>query len=76
MKKVIVSLTDPPPDVLLLARAVSNSVFSCLLAAEAATTEEEQNKWFMQADKLDSKFKTQYGRHYAELLIPGLTPTS
>ncbi|WEU67379.1 hypothetical protein [Xanthomonas phage JGB6] len=57
-------------DALTLARAVESAVFSCLLNAQHATTDEERRKWESQANKLDSKFKTEFGKHYADFIYP------
>lgn len=52
----------------LLARAVADAVFASLLNAERATTDAERDRWFRHADKLEGKFTTQYGMHYARAM--------
>lgn len=61
-----------PDELLVLAKAVEQGVFSCLLAAERAETEFDANGWFAQANRLESNFKRDTGRHYTELTQPGL----
>jgi len=50
-------------DVSLLARAVADSIFSCLLNAEREP--EREGYWRAQADKLEQKFTSEHGRHYS-----------
>jgi hypothetical protein len=61
-----------PDELLVLAKAVEQAVFTCLLNAHNAYTEQEQKSWFAQADKLESKFKTDTGKHYTEFTRPEL----
>lgn len=55
-------------DIVFFASAISDSVFQSLL--NAFTYPERADYWFAHADKLDSKFKTQYGHHYSYFLYP------
>lgn len=55
----------------LLARAVESAVFQCLCLARECNQSGDAGgevKWFKQADKLEKKFITQHGRHYAAFL--------
>lgn len=55
----------------LLARAVEDSVFRALMLAygcHLGGDEKMADRWRAHADRLDSKFKTQTGRHYSEFL--------
>ncbi len=47
----------------MLARAVESAVFGCL--CNAANDREREAYWRAQADKIESKFTTQHGRHYS-----------
>jgi hypothetical protein len=47
----------------LLAQAVESAIFQCLMNAQAGPENEELCR--KQADKLESKFTTQHGRHYS-----------
>jgi hypothetical protein len=58
-------MTDPRR---MLALAVRDSVWRCLLNAQEAKDEAEQERWFAQADKLERKFKTEHGMHYSEAI--------
>lgn len=49
-----------------LAYALSSTIFTCLVNAE--NRPEEQEKWFSQADKLERKFTTDFGKHYSYYL--------
>lgn len=53
----------------LHARAVASSVMDCLFAAMKHPEQEE--KWRARADFFESKFQTQYGKHFVHF-IPGL----
>ena len=50
-------------DARMHAIAVESAVFQCLLNAEASG--DENSHWFLQADKLETKFKTGHGQHYS-----------
>lgn len=48
------------------AKAVESAIFQCLQNAQAG----DEDKWRMQADKLEKKFTTGHGRHYGDILYP------
>jgi hypothetical protein len=55
----------------LLASAVESAVFQSLCNARECNRVGDlpgEEKWFKQADKLERKFITQHGRHYAAFL--------
>ena len=54
-------VTCPPEPV--FARAVESAVFASLLNAERDP--QRADYWRAHADKLESKFTTDYGRHYS-----------
>lgn len=57
---------DTPELVKLHAKAVSNAIFSCLINAQ--NNPDDEKKWRSQADKLEQKFTTDYGKHYSYFL--------
>ena len=55
----------------LLASAVSSAVFQSMMNAYTCHLRGDdagRDRWEKQADKLDGKFKTQHGIHYAQAL--------
>lgn len=52
----------------LLARAVASAVFESMVLAMNAKTDAERERWERHADKLEAKFTTQHGMHYARAL--------
>ena len=64
------SLKLSADELLVLAKSAEHAVFTCLMNAQVASSEKEQKSWFAQADKLESKFKTEFGKHYSELTRP------
>ena len=59
------------PEVLLLAKAVDSAVWVCLRNAwNERDAPGAGDKWFLQAHKLEQKFKTQHGRFHFQVLDP------
>lgn len=65
-------------DVQRFARVVEHGIFECLMRAwERRESPDEEWKWRAQADKLERKFTTDYGRHYSHFIRrTGLVPTT
>ena len=50
----------------LLARAIDSSIWECLQNAWSHRNDERKaNYWFNQANLLEKKFTTKYGKHYS-----------
>lgn len=52
----------------MLAQCVEDCVYQSLLNAQADPSREAY--WFSHADKLESKFKTEFGKHYTAYTHP------
>lgn len=55
-------------ELLQFAKVVEHGVFQSLMNAYNTTDERQQKHWFNHADKLETKFKTEFGRHYASVI--------